>query len=757
MTFDNPYNDPSAYYTVTVNSQLRNQEYVDSNNLFTTYLYVGDVVTVTMYGGLVSQYLDVTRIDFTTDAEYGNNGIYTVNVDSVSGSNTVTFTATTVNTSYNFEYHLDMGTLVPPSPTPTPSITATQTPTPSITPTNSITPTTTPTPTNTPTNTTTPTSTITPTASITPTITPTNSITPTMTQTPTPSVTPGIVDYTLYIQNGANGFSGYTSASNDGINFVDNTNLGISAGVNYGWNGVAVSDNNQYQIVCENLDYYKYSSDSGVTWTNLTIPVSPALYQYRNPQISNDGSFQVLVCLGPSGVGSGVYVSSNYGSTWTLTSCPYYSTLRMSKNGQHMLTTRGAAGDGYINYSHNYGSTWTSVSTLPVPRDWKSGNLSNDGQTMGVYSSTSTTQPGLYTSQNGGATWIQPTFNINPVNSSAYAVFTISGDGQYVFFMREYIWRSTDYGVTFTRIDSTLTSGLTRGGIYINNSNIVFAFRSPSGNPYKTEILKSTDYGLTWSITYTSPVDIGALAIFGYTYANSLLFPLTPTPTPTQTSTPTLTPTNSVTPTPTLSVTPTMTKTPTKTPTQTPTRTVSPTITPSNTPSVTPTLSLTPTNTTTPTNTPTMSLTPTLTPTPSATPQPMTLQFRYIGSSTIANTKQIRNLSFTLNGVTYTRTNADFISSTNTIDTVGTAFINSGSYVFNDITRRMCKSTNAGYLMNHTIKIYNSTTLLYTRNYPGTSSVPVCPATNTETLTATSAITINPNDTIIVEWTDNFN
>jgi hypothetical protein len=189
VTFDNPNNDANAYYTVTVNSDLRNQEYYDSNSLFTTYLYVGDVVTVTLYGGEITQYFDLTRIDFTTDAVYDDNGINTVNITNVSGSGSITFTATTVNTSYNFEYHLGMGTLIPPTPTPTPSIT----PTISLTPTNSVTPTLTPTktttPSPTPTNTVTPTNTNTP--SVTPTLTPTNTVTPsiTATNTPTPSIT----------------------------------------------------------------------------------------------------------------------------------------------------------------------------------------------------------------------------------------------------------------------------------------------------------------------------------------------------------------------------------------------------------------------------------------------------------------------------------------------------------------------------------------------------------------------------------------
>jgi hypothetical protein len=147
MTFDNPNNDANAFYTVTVNSDLRDQQFSDTSNLFSTYLYVGDIVTVTLFGGGTSEYLNVTRTDYTTDVIGEDDGIRTINITSVSGSDSVTFTATTVNTSYNFEYRIDMGTLIPATPTPTPSVSpssVTPTPTPSltrtITPTPSITP-----------------------------------------------------------------------------------------------------------------------------------------------------------------------------------------------------------------------------------------------------------------------------------------------------------------------------------------------------------------------------------------------------------------------------------------------------------------------------------------------------------------------------------------------------------------------------------------------------------------------------------------
>jgi hypothetical protein len=61
-----------------------------------------------------------------------------------------------------------------------------------------------------------------------------------------------------------------------------------------------------------------------------------------------------------------------------------------------------------------------------------------------------------------------------------------------------------------------------------------------------------------------------------------IIYPPTPTPTPTRTPTPT--PTRTPTPTPTRTPTPTPTLTPTVTPTLTPTPTVTPTVTPSRAP-----------------------------------------------------------------------------------------------------------------------------------------------------------------------------
>jgi hypothetical protein len=163
---------------------------------------------------------------------------------------------------------------------------------------------------------------------------------------------------------------------------------------------------------------------------------------------------------------------------------------------------------------------------------------------------------------------------------------------------------------------------------------------------------------------------------------NNGVYPLTPTPTPTNTPTPTITPTASVTPTitptasvtptttitPTASVTPTITPTPTntQTPTNTPTTSVTPTPTITPTASVTPTPTITPTASVTPTITPTNTQTPTNTPTPTITPTNALDSFSITSGSTanaacaggLSGTIYAENLLFDTNTQFYNNPNS---------------------------------------------------------------------------------------------------
>lgn len=95
-------------FEVTVNGEVRYVHYYSSNNLYTTYLNVGDVVTINNFNTEFTESFDVTRKDYTTDDEGGDRGIKETFITGVTGTNqTVTFTASTRADAYDFYYVID--------------------------------------------------------------------------------------------------------------------------------------------------------------------------------------------------------------------------------------------------------------------------------------------------------------------------------------------------------------------------------------------------------------------------------------------------------------------------------------------------------------------------------------------------------------------------------------------------------------------------------------------------------------------------
>jgi len=116
MSFDKEIDtEPIDYYQVIVNGELRERTYDDVTEFYSTYLFTGDTVSVELYTNGQNYYdLTVFRRDYTTDDENGNNGIVDTFITAAQlsyGSNSivVTFTASTVPDSYNFEYRVTVG------------------------------------------------------------------------------------------------------------------------------------------------------------------------------------------------------------------------------------------------------------------------------------------------------------------------------------------------------------------------------------------------------------------------------------------------------------------------------------------------------------------------------------------------------------------------------------------------------------------------------------------------------------------------
>lgn len=139
---------------------FRKRGHKDITDLYTTFIYVGNTLSVRVNGSVTgsTEYVTVNilRIDYTTDDEGGNMGITETFITGNTLPSVNTAPVLLINNlpiskainAYGFEYVIDISSsLTPPPSTPTPTPTATPTPTPTgPTPTPTPTPTSTPTP-----------------------------------------------------------------------------------------------------------------------------------------------------------------------------------------------------------------------------------------------------------------------------------------------------------------------------------------------------------------------------------------------------------------------------------------------------------------------------------------------------------------------------------------------------------------------------------------------------------------------------------
>ena len=118
-----------------------------------------------------------------------------------------------------------------------------------------------------------------------------------------------------------------------------------------------------------------------------------------NVSMSATGKYQACGTF----TGNNVYLSSNYGQTWTsYSSFPStsgsYACIAISANGQYQTTAN--YNTGYIFTSSDYGKTWTQY-TQAGPFAWFQVSMSSNGQ----YQTASTNSTSVYISSNYGKTW----------------------------------------------------------------------------------------------------------------------------------------------------------------------------------------------------------------------------------------------------------------------------------------------------------------------------------------------------------------
>jgi len=219
-----------------------------------------------------------------------------------------------------------------------------------------------------------------------------------------------------------------------------------------------------------------YQTSYGTTW--VTNPGTGLSTFYALAAVSMSGSGQYILAGdsiygGPSYAGMGIYLSNNFGSSWTLlgttnglaaSANAVYNCLAVSNSGQYMIF----AAASYIYVSSNFGVYFNSKANVGLP-----GSLS--GQlTIFVVSVSGDGKYMLYNNNTaGGAFYLSTDFG-NNWNNTGYNGFgsAISGDGKYMYFSTSgtTIRVSSNYGVSFTQVTNPTSTGSNAYGYCISNS-----------------------------------------------------------------------------------------------------------------------------------------------------------------------------------------------------------------------------------------------------------------------------------------------
>ena len=294
--------------------------------------------------------------------------------------------------------------------------------------------------------------------------------------------------------------------SDDGNKIYGHDGSNIYRSLNGGstWSVVHTASNLQRNMVCSYNGVYIltvmyvnstnnriiFSSDSGSTWTQLSLLVCGP-----GAALSGDGKYIYAV----GGYNSGddtsyIYVSSNYGNTFTKTSsiaitCPFWpavkTTLRCNATGSNVIFQYAAAIQNDQNYmlaSNNYGTTWSgkiSIQGYPQGHYWVAMDASGSFVLSYTRANSDGTGSYLIKSYDGGFTWVAgqspPQVQFDGIQSGATAK---GGDVIFVGIGSGYgIKTSVDGGATWT--GSAYMSVQT--GCLSCSSTGMIAIASPSG------------------------------------------------------------------------------------------------------------------------------------------------------------------------------------------------------------------------------------------------------------------------------------
>lgn len=224
------------------------------------------------------------------------------------------------------------------------------------------------------------------------------------------------------------------------------------------------------------------SSDTGTTWSITSLPTADAMTVAG----SQDGS-KVWV----AGANGRIYFSSDSGSSFALkynydgsSSFDYIAT---ENSGTKMIASRCTAAPSTFLMTTNSGTTWQTVPT-PVPNGCAYYGIALTGNGNQIF--TARYNDYIYKTSDTGTTWTQ----LTGAGSRYWKGFAVSTDGNYIVASahNDYAYFSINGGTTWSRASGPISSYWQTASI--DSTGRVMAVASVNGDIYA-----STDYGSTWS------------------------------------------------------------------------------------------------------------------------------------------------------------------------------------------------------------------------------------------------------------------
>jgi photosystem II stability/assembly factor-like uncharacterized protein len=257
------------------------------------------------------------------------------------------------------------------------------------------------------------------------------------------------------------------------------------------WGGVAMSSDGSKQTATVSYEKVYVSSDYGRTWT-----ARPALgdQSWADVKVSATAAKQITASFGGY-----VYVSSDYGDTWTQKlSSSNWINVAISSDGQKQYAATNSEGKLYR--SLDSGNTWTALNT---PNGVVGGGLSisSDGARIAFHKNGFVDQL-LILSEDYGDTWVERGV------SGVYVGAAISTDGGILIFVdraTDKMYKSTDFGYTRTQIGGAIPWH----GALVSSPNCQYIYAlSTNGSFYK-----SSDFGATWQASSQPKNWLGSIAM----------------------------------------------------------------------------------------------------------------------------------------------------------------------------------------------------------------------------------------------------